>query len=72
MAVQSLLHFFPNPTDGEIRVQAPVGTVITIVDASGKKIIETEDTRIHLPSAGVYVIMANYKGRIKKETVVRQ
>ena len=72
VAVQSLLHFFPNPTDGEIRVQAPVGTVITIVDASGKKIIETEDTRIHLPSAGVYVIMANYKGRIKKETVVRQ
>ena len=72
VAVQSLLHFFPNPTDGEIRVQAPIGTVITIVDASGKKIIETEDTRIHLPSAGVYVIMANYKGRIKKETVVRQ
>ena len=67
-----MLHFFPNPTDGEIRVQAPIGTVITIVDASGRKIIETQDTRIHLPSPGVYVIMANYKGRIKKETVVRQ
>jgi len=72
LTVQSLLHFFPNPTAGEIRVQAPIGTLITIIDASGRKIIETQDTRIYLPSPGVYVIMANYKGRIKKETVVRQ
>ena len=72
IAVQSLLHFYPNPTNGAIRVQAPLGTVLSIIDASGKKIIETQETTIHLPSAGVYVIMANYKGRIKKETVVRQ
>lgn len=72
IAVQSLLHFYPNPTDGEIRVQAPIGTVISIIDSSGRKIIETKDTTIQLPSAGVYVIMANYKGRIKRETVVRQ
>lgn len=72
IAVQSLLHFYPNPTNGDIRVQAPVGTVISIVDASGRKIIETQETNIHLPAPGVYVIMANYKGRIKKETVVRQ
>ena len=72
VAMQSLLHFYPNPTDGEIRVQAPMGTVISIIDSSGRKIIETEDTTIQLPSAGVYVIMANYKGRIKRETVVRQ
>ena len=72
IAVQSLLHFYPNPTSGDIRVQAPIGTVISIIDASGRKIIETQETNIHLPTAGVYVIMANYKGRIKKETVVRQ
>lgn len=72
IAVQSLLHFYPNPTSGDIRVQAPIGTILSIIDASGRKIIETQETNIHLPTAGVYVIMANYKGRIKKETVVRQ
>ena len=72
LAVRSLLHFYPNPTRGEVRVQAPIGTIITIIDASGRKIIETQDNMIYLPSPGVYVIMANYKGRIKRETIVRQ
>ena len=70
--VGSLTHFFPNPTTNVINVQAPVGTIVTVVDATGKKIIETEDTRIELPSAGTYVIMANYKGRITKEIIIRQ
>ena len=36
------------------------------------KVIETSDQQIYLPTPGVYVIMANYKGRIKRETIVRQ
>ena len=72
VVVGSLTHFFPNPTTNVINVQAPVGTVVTVVDATGKKIIETEDSRIELPSAGTYVIMANYKGRITKEIIIRQ
>lgn len=72
VVVGSLTHFFPNPTTNVINVQAPVGTIVTVVDATGKKIVETEDTRIELPSAGTYVIMANYKGRITKEIIIRQ
>ena len=72
VVVGSLTYFFPNPTTNVINVQAPVGTIVTVIDATGKKIVETEDTRIGLPSAGTYVIMANYKGRITKEIIVRQ
>ena len=67
-----MTYFFPNPTQNIINVEAPTGTVITIYDASGKKVVETQDTRINLPSPGVYVIMANYQGRITKEKIVRQ
>ena len=72
IAVGSLMHFFPNPTSNVINVQAPVGTIVTIVDAAGKKVVETDAKRIELPSPGMYIIMANYKGRIKTETIVRQ
>ena len=72
IAVGSLVHFFPNPTNNVINVQAPIGTIVTIVDAAGKKVVETDATRIELPSPGMYVIMANYKGRIKTETIIRQ
>ena len=70
--VGQMTYFFPNPTQNIINVEAPTGTVITIYDASGKKVVETQDTRINLPSPGVYVIMANYQGRITKEKIVRQ
>ena len=70
--VGQLTYFFPNPTQNIINVEAPTGTVITIYDASGKRVVETQDTRINLPSPGVYVIMANYQGRITKEKIVRQ
>jgi len=70
--VREMTYFFPNPTENIINVEAPTGTVITIYDASGKKVVETQDTRIDLPSPGVYVIMASYQGRITKERIVRQ
>ncbi len=72
IAVASLLHFYPNPTAGEVRIQAPIGTAITVVDASGREIASGSLSRVELPSPGPYVIMANYKGRIKREIIVRQ
>ena len=72
IAVGSLMHFFPNPTNNVINVQAPMGTIVTIVDAAGKKVVETDAKRIELPSPGMYIIMANYKGRIKTERIIRQ
>tara|TARA_R100000657_G_C4671476_1_gene116066 strand:- start:1250 stop:1693 length:444 start_codon:yes stop_codon:yes gene_type:complete len=72
VAVRSLLHFFPNPTRGLVNIQAPIGTVITLFDARGRVIQTTTRNTVELPVSGPYVIMANYKGRIKKETIVRQ
>ena len=72
IAVGSLMYFFPNPTNNIINVQAPVGTIVTIVDAAGKRVVETDAKRIELPSPGMYIIMANYKGRIKTERIIRQ
>ena len=45
---------------------------MTVFDASGRKIAHGSVTTVDLPSPGVYVIMANYKGRVKRETIVRQ
>ena len=72
IAVASLIHFYPNPTVREVRIQAPVGTIITVVDASGREIASGAVNTVELPSPGMYVVMANYKGRIKRETIVRQ
>ena len=70
--MRSALHFFPNPTSGLVNIQAPVGTIITLFDARGRVVETTTGSTIELPSPGPYVIMANYKGRIKRETIVRQ
>ena len=70
--VRSELHFFPNPTSGLVNIQAPVGTVITLFDARGREVETTTGNTLELPSPGVYVIMANYEGRITKERIVRQ
>ena len=72
IAVQSLIHLYPNPTSRFVRVQAPIGTIITVVDAAGRKIPFSDMRNIELPSPGIYVLIANYKGRIKRETIVRQ
>ena len=72
IAVASLIHFYPNPTVREVRIQAPLGTIITVVDASGREIASGAVNTVELPSPGMYVVMANYKGRIKRETIVRQ
>jgi hypothetical protein len=72
IAVASLIHFYPNPTVREVRIQAPIGTIITVVDASGREIASGAVNTVELPSPGMYVVMANYKGRIKRETIVRQ
>ena len=72
VAVQSLIHFYPNPTSRFVRVQAPLGTIVTVVDASGRKIPLSDTRNIELPTPGIYVLIANYKGRIKRETIVRQ
>ena len=72
MAVRSMLHFFPNPTQGLVNIQAPIGTIITLFDSRGRVVQTTTGNTVELPVAGPYVIMANYKGRIKKETIVRQ
>ena len=72
IAVASLIHFYPNPTVREVRIQAPIGTIITVVDASGREIASDAVNTVELPSPGMYVVMANYKGRIKRETIVRQ
>ena len=72
MVSRSVLRFFPNPTSGLVNIQAPSGTVVTLLDARGKVVGTTTGSSIELPSPGPYVIMANYKGRIKRETIVRQ
>ena len=72
MAVRSMLHFFPNPTSGEVNIQAPIGTVVTVFDSKGSVIETTEAGVVILPASGPYVIMANYKGRIKRETIIKQ
>jgi len=72
VAVQSLIHFYPNPTSRFVRVQAPIGTIITVVDASGRRIPFSDMRNIELPTPGIYILIANYKGRIKRETIVRQ
>ena len=70
--VRSALHFFPNPTSGLVNIQAPMGTIITLFDAKGRVVETTTGSTVELPSPGPYVIMANYKGRIKRETVIKQ
>ena len=70
--MRSSLHFFPNPTSGMVNIQAPVGTIITLFDSRGRVVSTTTGNTVELPSPGPYVIMANYKGRIKRETIVRQ
>ena len=70
--VRSSIDIFPNPTAGMVHVQAPAGTVITLFDARGRVVETTTGNTVELPSPGPYVIMANYKGRIKRETIVRQ
>jgi hypothetical protein len=70
--VRSALHFFPNPTSRLVNIQAPIGTIITLFDARGRVVETTTGSTVELPSPGPYVIMANYKGRIKRETIVRQ
>ena len=70
--MRSALQFFPNPTSGLLNIQAPVGTIITLFDARGRVVSTTTGNTVELPSPGPYVIMANYNGRIKRETIVRQ
>ena len=66
------LSVFPNPTQGVVTVQAPNGTLTTVFNAVGQKVITTSDKRIELPTPGVYTLVINYKGRVIKETIVRQ
>ena len=72
LMVESMLHIFPNPTSGVVNIQAPVGTIIKIFDAVGKEVMTTSKNRVELPASGVYTIVANYRGRIKIERIVRQ
>ena len=72
LMVESMLHIFPNPTSGVVNIQAPVGTIIKIFDAVGREVMTTSNNRVELPASGVYTIVANYKGRIKTERIVRQ
>ncbi len=66
------LSVFPNPTQGVVTVQAPNGTLTTVFNSVGQKVIMTSDKRIELPTPGVYTLVINYKGRVIKETIVRQ
>ena len=66
------LSMFPNPTQNVVNVQAPNGTLTTVFNAVGQKVITTSDKRIELPTPGVYTLVINYKGRVIKETIVRQ
>ena len=63
---------FPNPTQDAIRIQAPQGTITTVYNSVGQKITTTSEKRITLPAAGVYTVVINYKGRVIKETIVKQ
>ena len=69
---RSSIQFYPNPTSRLVSIQAPVGTIVTVFDARGREVETTTGNTVELPSPGPYVIMANYKGRIKRETIVRQ
>jgi hypothetical protein len=72
LIVESMLHIFPNPTSGVVNIQAPVGTIVKIFDAVGKEVMTTSNNRVELPTSGVYTIVANYRGRIKIERILRQ
>jgi hypothetical protein len=69
---RSELHFFPNPTSGIVNIQAPTGTMVNVFDARGRFVATTTGSTVELPSPGLYVVTANYKGVIKRETIVRQ
>ena len=69
---RSALRFFPNPTSGIVNIQAPTGTIVNVFDARGRFVATTTGSIVELPSPGLYVVTANYKGVIKRETIVRQ
>ena len=46
--------------------------MVNVFDARGRFVATTRGSTVELPSPGMYVLMANYKGRIKRETIVRQ
>ncbi len=66
------INVFPNPTQNAISIQAPEGTITTVYNSIGQKITTTSEKRITLPAAGVYTVVINYKGRVIKETIVKQ
>jgi len=66
------INVFPNPTQNAISIQAPEGTITTVYNSIGQKITTTSEKRITLPTAGVYTVVINYKGRVIKETIVKQ
>ena len=67
-----LIHLYPNPTSGIVNIQAPTGTIVKVFDARGKFVATTTGSTVELPSPGLYVVTANYKGVIKRETIIRQ
>ena len=63
---------YPNPTRDYINIQAPEGTLTTVYNSMGQKVLMSSDSQIELPAAGVYTVVVNYKGRVVKQTIVKQ
>ena len=68
----SPVEVFPNPTSSFVRVLAPAGTKVKVLDALGREVSLSGTNQVHLPTPGVYVLIADYNGRVTRETIVRQ
>jgi len=63
---------YPNPTRDYINIQAPEGALTVVYNSIGQKVLMSSDSQIELPATGVYTIVVNYKGRVVKQTIVKQ
>jgi hypothetical protein len=66
------ISIYPNPTSRTINIQAPPSSVSTIYNSIGQQLVTTINSQIELPTAGVYIVVVEYNGRVVKQTIVRE
>lgn len=67
----SSVSLYPNPTSGEFRIDAPMGSRVSISDALGRKVMEMNSYNgetVRLDNKGVYFV--NIDNRLTKKLIV--
>ena len=73
--VMSFIKLYPNPTNGVINFNGPIGAFADVYSASGQLLVSTTSgQQIDLTSLpnGLYEVVVNYKGRIVVERIIKQ